>query len=73
MRERIVKAQQHSEPVLLMYIDKHGVISKRRVRILHVSKQSFQAYCFVRRAKRTFLIDSVLAVVPIVKKEKFVV
>ncbi len=57
----------------LMYLSKSGEISKRRVKIIKIQGDSFQAYCFTRSAKRTFLIDNVLACVPIVSRERDVI
>lgn len=54
----------------MIYVSKQGAISKRRVKIIKITCDSFQAYCFARREKRTFIIDNVLAITPIVRKER---
>lgn len=56
--------------VELMYLLKSGEMSKRRVKVIKLQGDSFQAYCIIRNAKRTYLIDNVLACVPITRKEK---
>lgn len=56
-----------------MYMDKDGIVSKSRVKFIKIAGDSFQAYCFTRQTKRTFMIDSVLAVVPIIHKDREVV
>ncbi len=56
----------------LIYVSKTGSITKRRVKIIKIVGDSFQAFCFTRQAKRTFLISNVLAVVPIVKGREVV-
>ncbi|WP_391209185.1 transcriptional regulator [Psychrobacillus sp. L4] len=56
--------------VVLMYLSKSGEISKRNVKVIKIQGESFQAYCFKRNAKRTFLIDNVLALVPVILKER---
>ncbi len=73
MREELIKAMQRNQIVNMMYIAKDGSITKRRVKVIKIVGDSFQAYCFTRQAKRTFMIDSVLAVVPIIHKERSVV
>ena len=73
MRDQLVKAMQHNQIVNMMYLAKSGEITKRRVKIIKIAGDKFQAYCFVKGAKRTFLIDNVLAVVPVVRKERDVV
>nr|WP_156350731.1 transcriptional regulator [Psychrobacillus sp. FJAT-21963] len=57
----------------MMYLSKTGEMSKRRVKVINIQGDSFQAYCFKRNAKRTFLIENVLALVPIIQKERSVV
>ncbi len=73
MKEQLVKAMQRNQIVNMMYIAKDGSITKRRVKVIKIIGESFQAYCFIRQAKRTFMIDSVLAVVPNIHKERSVV
>lgn len=59
--------------VEVIYLSKSGEISKRRVKIIKIQGDSFQAFCFTRKAKRTFLIDNVLACVPVIQKERSVI
>ncbi|MFJ7407548.1 MULTISPECIES: transcriptional regulator [unclassified Lysinibacillus] len=73
MRNQLVKAMQRNQIVNMMYLAKTGEVTKRRIKIIKVVGGTFQAYCFTRQAKRTFMIDSVLAVVPIIHKERSVV
>ena len=73
MKEQLIKAMQRKQFLNMMYMDKDGKVSKRRIKIIKIVGESFQAYCFNRQAKRTFMIDSVLAVVPIILKERSVV
>lgn len=73
MREQLVKAMQRNQSVNMMYVSKNGSVTKRRVKVIKIVGDSFQAFCFIRQAKRTFLISNVLAVVPVVYKERGVV
>ncbi|WP_025114549.1 hypothetical protein [Lysinibacillus fusiformis] len=73
MKEQLIKAMQRDQLLNMMYMAKDGNLSKRRIKIIKIIGDSFQAYCFARQAKRTFMIDSVLAVVPISHKDRSVV
>lgn len=73
MKEQLIKAMQRNQLLNMMYMAKDGNMSKRRIKIIKIAGNSFQAYCFTRQAKRTFMIDSVLAVVPIIQRERSVV
>jgi len=73
MKEQLIKAMQRYQFLNMMYMAKDGKVSKRRIKIIKIVGDSFQAYCFTKQAKRTFMIDSVLAVVPVFHKEREVV
>ncbi|MER2059619.1 MAG: transcriptional regulator [Niallia sp.] len=73
MKDQIKKAMQHNQIRDIMYMDKNNRITKRRIKVLKIAGDTFQAYCFVRRANRTFLIGNVLAIMPVVEKERGVV
>jgi len=73
MKEQLIKAMQRNQLLNMMYMAKDGKVSKRRIKIIKIVGGSFQAYCFTRQAKRTFMIDNVLAVVPISHKDRSVV
>ncbi|MFJ7662950.1 transcriptional regulator [Lysinibacillus sp. NPDC097162] len=73
MKEQLVKGMQRNQLVYMMYVAKDGYITKRCIKVIKIVGDSFQAYCFIRQAKHTFMIDSVLAVVPIILKERSVV
>lgn len=73
MKEQLIKAMQRNQLLNMMYIAKDGTVSKRSIKIIKIVGNSFQAYCFTRQAKRTFMIDSVLAVVPVIHKDRSVV
>nr|WP_255723654.1 transcriptional regulator [Sporosarcina sp. ACRSL] len=56
-----------------MYMAADGSISGRRIRVIQVGEVSFRAYCYLRKSKRTFTIDNVLALVPVSHKERMIV
>ncbi|WP_291760220.1 transcriptional regulator [Lysinibacillus sp. UBA5990] len=73
MREQLIKAMQRNQLVDIMYIAKNGSVTKRCVRVIKIVGDSFQAFCFTRQAKRSFIIRNVLAVTPVFRKEREVV
>ncbi|MFF2752798.1 transcriptional regulator [Psychrobacillus sp. NPDC058041] len=73
MRVLLEKYFSRGQIIELMYLSKSGEVSKRRVKIIKIHQESFQAYCFSRNAKRTFLIENVLALVPVKHRERGVI
>ncbi|WP_342538318.1 transcriptional regulator [Sporosarcina sp. FSL K6-1540] len=73
MRNQLVSSVEHSEHLDMMYMAAGGSISKRRISLQQVGEVSFRAYCHLRKSKRTFTIDNVLALVPVHKKERMVI
>ncbi|MET3657168.1 transcriptional regulator [Sporosarcina psychrophila] len=73
MRSQLVKSVEYSELLDMMYMAADGSISKRRINVLQVGEVSFRAFCFLRKSKRTFTIDNVLALVPLITKERAVI
>ena len=73
MRVELMKSMDRNDVLDMMYISKEGVISKRRLKVLQVGEVSFRAYCHLRGSRRTFTIDNVLAVVPVIRKERAVI
>ena len=70
MRNQLLKSMDYIETLEMMYIDQNSVVSKRIILVLQVGDVSFRAYCYLRKSKRTFKIDNVLALVPVITKEK---
>ncbi|QHJ69408.1 transcriptional regulator [Planococcus halotolerans] len=73
MKAQILKAFKYQQLVDMMYMANDGGISKRRIKILKVSGETFQAYCFLRKEKRTFKMENVLSVIPVIKKDRMIV
>ena len=70
MRNQLLKSMDYIETLEMMYIDQNRIVSKRKILVLQVGDVSFRAYCYLRKSKRTFKIDNVLALVPVMTKEK---
>ena len=73
LRNDLTKYINRGWIVEIMYLSKAGEFSKRRVKLLKVQGDIFSAYCFKQNAKRTFRIDQVLAIAPIIPQERGVV
>lgn len=50
-------------------MDIEGLITKRWVKALSLSEDSFRAHCYLRKGTRTFKVEGVLALVPVVRDE----
>jgi len=57
-------AKYAGEIVVLIYADRKGAITQRRVKLIAVEGGRVRAYCLERMAPRTFLAESVLAALP---------
>ena len=73
MRNQLIKSMRYNEAVDMMYMAASGKVTKRRINVLRVGEGAFQAYCHLRKAKRTFRVDNVLALVPVQQKESLVI
>ncbi len=73
MRVELMKSMDRHMVLEMMYISKDGTISKRRIEVLQVGEVSFRAYCYLRKSNRTFTIDNVLALVPVIPSERMVI
>ena len=73
MRKKLVRSVKYSEHLDMMYMAADGSISKRRINVLQVGEVSFRAFCFLRKSKRTFTIDNILALVPVITRESLVI
>lgn len=72
MKQQLIKAMQRNQSIDIMYISKSNSITKRRIKLIKLAGDKIQAYCFIRQAKRTFILDNVLAVIPVIAKERTV-
>ena len=73
MKQQLIKAMQRNQLIDIMYISKSNSITQRRIRLIKLTGDKIQAYCFIRHAKRTFILDNVLAVIPVIAKERTVI
>jgi len=73
VRKQLVKSKTFNEPLDMMYMAASGKVTKRRIQVLQVWDDSFRAYCYLRKSKRTFRIDNILDLVPVIVKESMVI
>ncbi|WP_102274119.1 hypothetical protein [Cytobacillus massiliigabonensis] len=65
MRSLLLKAAARGELLEMIYLDCKGNISQRRIKVLLVKEESFQAHCYIRKQQRTFKISNILSVGPV--------
>jgi predicted DNA-binding transcriptional regulator YafY len=53
------------QTITIIYMDQNNGFTKRRIKLLSVDGNMARAFCHDRKAPRTFLIDSILAVEPV--------
>jgi len=70
VRNDLVKYLYRGWLIELIYLSKAGEISQRKVKLLSVEGDLFNVYCFKQKANRSFRIDHVLALVPLLQQER---
>ena len=73
VKENLLKSMRYGQIVDIMYVSKNGEVTKRRIKVIKIYGDAFQAYCFLRKTKRTFKVDNVLALIPVQFKEHAIV
>ncbi|MDX1701343.1 MAG: hypothetical protein R3250_12040 [Melioribacteraceae bacterium] len=73
VKDSILKSMQRGQIVNVMYMAMNGEVTMRRLKVIKIHGESFQAYCFLRNTKRTFKVDNVLALIPVTRKESAVI
>ncbi|RAV18849.1 hypothetical protein DQG23_24275 [Paenibacillus contaminans] len=53
--------------VELVYLDRRGKITQRRVEVREVAEEIVKAYCLVQRGPRIFRVANILAIQPVRK------
>jgi len=66
---KVIQKSIRSGQVLdMIYMTNERTITKRWIKVIRLKGESFTAYCFLRQSIRTFKLDNVLALVPVVKR-----
>ncbi|MDQ0253908.1 hypothetical protein J2S74_001280 [Evansella vedderi] len=64
MEKFFQKAQFSGQPIMIMYLSQKGMVTKRLVSVEHINGDSILGFCHLRKAKRRFLLDNILAALP---------
>lgn len=65
MRQDIEKYLVTGQVVEMIYLDRRGFASKRKIRLYSLQGNHVKAYCLTRKAYRIFLLDHILAIYPV--------
>ncbi|TCI21419.1 hypothetical protein [Exiguobacterium sp. SL-9] len=68
MRQEVIRWMRSGQVVEMMYIDRNGVISKRRVKLMRLQGDRLVAWDVNKRARRTFCMERVLACLPTIER-----
>lgn len=69
-RNQLTNSLIYGTDLNMIYMANDGEVSKRRINVLRLNEETFQAYCYLRQTKRTFRYSNILAAIPIVIKER---
>jgi predicted DNA-binding transcriptional regulator YafY len=64
----IQRAIESGTKLEMIYVSNKNEITHRTVKIKSVGIDSFKAYCYLRKTQRTFMIQNVLSIAPVRKK-----
>ncbi|SDN46929.1 hypothetical protein SAMN04488137_4571 [Fictibacillus solisalsi] len=62
MENFFVKCQKTAQPVEIVYLANNGSITQRTILINEIEESFIKAYCYSRKAIRTFKKEHILAV-----------
>lgn len=70
MNVLLERALQSGEVLELMYISNENEITYRNIKVINLTEDSFQGYCFLRRQQRFFKFDNILSIGPVRARRK---
>ncbi|RLQ96332.1 hypothetical protein [Falsibacillus albus] len=62
MEKLLMYAAMSKDPVMLFYIDRFGKVTQRIIKVESIDEKYIKAYCFLRKQRRTFIIQNILAI-----------
>ncbi|WP_214742240.1 MULTISPECIES: WYL domain-containing protein [unclassified Exiguobacterium] len=65
MREELLRWMRSGRVTEMVYVDRHGTFSERRVKLIKVQGEYVVAWDLNKQARRTFRIEQILACLPI--------
>ena len=73
LRKQLLKLLERNEVAEIIYMRADEKLTQRGLKVISISEETFNAWCFLRKEKRTFRIDRVLAIRRIVKRERGII
>lgn len=64
MQRELQRYMARNQLVEIIYLDRYGNTSQRTLRLLSINPEYVKAYCFARKAQRSFFLNRILAVAP---------
>src|SRR5690625_188818 len=61
MKAFIMNAMQTKATIVIYYLDRHGKITQRYIRVLQLTEDHVLAFCFYRKKVRTFKLENMLS------------
>ncbi|UTT43202.1 hypothetical protein [Exiguobacterium aurantiacum] len=68
MRQEVMRWMRNGRVVEMVYMDRNGVISKRRVKLMKLQGDRLVGWDVKKQARRTFCMDRVLACLPTIER-----
>ena len=68
MRDELIRCVKRSRVLQIVYMDDKGVATKRTVRVIKINSSTLTCFCYLRRSRRTFKINNLLAIDPKVER-----
>ncbi|ADU30946.1 hypothetical protein [Evansella cellulosilytica] len=70
------KAKSAGKPIIIMYLSKKGLVTKRMVSIDRFDSKWLSGFCHLRKSYRSFHRENILAIMPVtysgIRKNKIV-
>ncbi|WP_244093924.1 hypothetical protein [Jeotgalibacillus sp. R-1-5s-1] len=73
MQTQLRKWMADQTPVEIIYLDRTGTFTRRKIIVYTIAANSIRAYCFTRKSIRTFQIDCILSAAPAKRKNPYLI
>lgn len=55
------RALNEQSTIEIIYMSKGGIVTGRLIKVLDLTEKSLTAYCYLRKKRRTFLLENILS------------
>lgn len=62
VRGLLLRAIETGDKLEMIYLSKQEKITYRTIKVISVGKDSFRAFCFLRKEQRVFKLDRILSI-----------